>query len=239
LTAYELDDIIDTYTYFAYDYYFLYLEVDNINDPPAVQILTPFTDKTFSQSLTFSYSGTDPNDDTLTYDIYYASDGVTFDNLIANDISDTTYTWSIGSISDGSNYRIKVITKDEHGLTQSAVSEKFTINNPETITLVSPTLVVNSSIQTVIIETNGVSAELILNGTSKGVQTSGFEWTVALVEGENLLEVIVLDAMNTETRKTFVVVYQIPTTNVSSFPSYFWILTMIGLYLISLTKRKK
>lgn len=236
LNVLEFDNVLESYEYFTWNYYFLHVEVDNINDPPSVSISSPNTDEIQTSSLVIRYQGTDPNNDDLTYSLYYSDDDISFNNIIVVDITETQYSWNISSIPDGDNYRVKVVVKDEHGQTQSDVSSKFTIDNPEYMELLSPTETVDTSIQTIKIETDALSAELILNGESKGSQTTGFEWIVQLEEGENLLEFILLDSFGTETRKTYTVSFHEPRT--SSFPLFPLLLIALVGFCILKTRRR-
>ena len=204
------------WNYVVKNYYLIHPEIDNDNDPPSVNILTPVTGNEYSSELTITYTGDDPNEDDLTYSLYYASDGVTFDKEITKNIGETSYKWNVSAIPDGENYRVKVTVKDEHGMTMDGATGKFTINNPEYVKWISPEETVNELLQTVKIQTNAISAELFVNSVSKGKQTEGFEWTILLSEGINELNIKVEDSLGTETTFTKFVTYKNTTTSATA-----------------------
>ncbi|UJG43922.1 MAG: right-handed parallel beta-helix repeat-containing protein [Candidatus Heimdallarchaeum endolithica] len=65
------------------------------------------------------------------YDLYYSKDNGNSWIMIANTIKENSYNWDTTSVSDGDNYKLKVIADDNHGLTSVAISKTFRISNAQ------------------------------------------------------------------------------------------------------------
>ena len=63
------------------------------------------------------------------YDLYYSKDGGNSWIMIENTIKGNSYNWDTTSVSDGDNYKLKVVADDNHGLTSVAISKTFRISN--------------------------------------------------------------------------------------------------------------
>jgi hypothetical protein len=62
-------------------------------------------------SLSLSWQATDPNSDTLIYDLHYRRVGETLWKEIEKDLKAAKYTWNVGSLPDG-DYEVRVIASD-------------------------------------------------------------------------------------------------------------------------------
>jgi hypothetical protein len=195
------------------------ITIDNDNDAPSISLKSPLGGETLSGMTSVEFNASDPNEDTMTCSLYYASDGVNFDNLIVDNLTSANYSWNTSALPDGTQYAIKVVVEDEHGITSSDTSGTFTINNPEEIIFITPIeALTRISLQTVKLDVDAASAELFHNGSSKGVQTTNFEWLVQLTEGWNNLTVVAEDELGSHTSKSHMIKLdsQPPVVNILS-----------------------
>nr|NHJ83842.1 hypothetical protein [Asgard group archaeon] len=96
-----------TYTSFAISGTFV---INNYDEAPVVTLLYPLGGLTFDTYISISWSGFDPDLDSLTYSLYYrSSTGPLIE--IALDLTSTNYFWSTSSIKNG-NYYIRVVASD-------------------------------------------------------------------------------------------------------------------------------
>ncbi len=88
---------------------------DDPNQPPNPPANPSPADNSIDQSLdiTLSWTGSDPDGNSLTFDVYFETGDVTPDVLISDDQADTSYILSI--LSANSHYYWQIIVKDEHG----------------------------------------------------------------------------------------------------------------------------
>jgi parallel beta-helix repeat protein len=68
----------------------------------------------------------------VSYSVYYSSDAGTNWILLETDLLATSYAWDTTTVSDGSNYLIKVVVTCSEGFSTEVISELFTIQNIET-----------------------------------------------------------------------------------------------------------
>ena len=106
---------------------------------PPRQILQP-------GAQSFTWKGTDDNDDALEYSIYFKGEGESDWKLLAKDLTDTYYTLDGTALPDGL-YRLKVVASDApsnpygKALIGELVSKPFVISNATpTITITSHTI---------------------------------------------------------------------------------------------------
>lgn len=106
------------------------------NRKPSISISSPTSSSVFSgSSNTVSWSGSDADSDSLTYKLEYSSNGGSTWTTLVSSQAGTSYTWNVSSLSDGSNYKVKV-TADDGTETKSATSASFAIYSTKpTITL--------------------------------------------------------------------------------------------------------
>ncbi len=70
-----------------------------ISRPPTVELLSPNRGGTFNNSILIEWTGSDPDDDSLTYTIGYQIDGGGW-NLLASGLTNNSFVWDIGAIAD-------------------------------------------------------------------------------------------------------------------------------------------
>lgn len=116
------------------------LTVTNI--PPTVTLLQPNGGEFWAGTQEITWNASDPDDDNaLKIDIRYSNDGGSTWHIIATDEdNDGSYSWDTTTVSDGSNYLIKVIAKDPHGATDEDTSDSsFTIDaTSPAVTVIAP-----------------------------------------------------------------------------------------------------
>lgn len=153
-----------------------FIELDTIG--PAFNFLSPTATITNKESQVVEISSTA---DLISAELFL--------NDSSQGIKTTGFTWVI-TLLDGLN-NLTVIAYDQ--LNNPSINFKFIILDksiPDLLFLIPTTGLTNSSQQMVTIDTNAVSAVLLINSTSQGSQTSGFSWDVTLEEGLNNLTVI-------------------------------------------------
>ena len=114
--TYRIMTVVDDGTATSFDLSDDGFEIDNDvapNTPPTITLTSPSGGETWSGEQDITWTATDDDDDTLTIDIYYNSDGGETWNLIAEDEpNDASYPWDTTSVDDGSHYRLKVVADD-------------------------------------------------------------------------------------------------------------------------------
>ncbi len=116
------------------------------NARPSVNLLEPDNYGVFSKVKEISWGYQDQNEgDSVSVSVSLSTDsGVSYGVLITSGLPDKTtcYFWNTRKVSNGTNYKIKVIVTDWRGLPGEAVSlSTFTIfntNEPPELTLITP-----------------------------------------------------------------------------------------------------
>ncbi|MEM2874280.1 MAG: PGF-pre-PGF domain-containing protein [Candidatus Nanoarchaeia archaeon] len=105
--------------------------VNNVNEAPVVTVIAPNGGEVWNGSKSIKWNATDPDDDTLTIDIYYKnSSDANWAIIKAEEFNTGSYTWNTTSVPDGSTYLINVTAQDPGGYVVSDVSDNtFTIKN--------------------------------------------------------------------------------------------------------------
>ncbi|MBN1330108.1 MAG: carboxypeptidase regulatory-like domain-containing protein [Candidatus Heimdallarchaeota archaeon] len=117
--------------------YFSYIV---INRPCAVELLSPNGGGTYENSILIQWSGSDPDDDLLTYSIGYRISGGSW-TQIATGLTDMSYLWDISGIADTNTVSVIVFASDGYGGTDNDESDfVFGIDNVDIpqATILSP-----------------------------------------------------------------------------------------------------
>lgn len=106
------------------------VEVTERNDPPATPSNPSPNDgaEAVSQSPTLQWQASDPEGDSLTYDVYLGTSSSS-PRLVAEDIKQSEYTPQ--DLAPGTTYYWKVVTKDTAGNTVSSSIWQFTVKNKD------------------------------------------------------------------------------------------------------------
>jgi formylglycine-generating enzyme required for sulfatase activity len=96
------------------------------NNPPNTPTTPSPADNATGQSLTtaLTWTGGDPDGDSVTYDVYFEANDATPDVLVSNDQPGATY--APGTLSASTHYYWQIVTQDEHGLTTPGPVWNFT-----------------------------------------------------------------------------------------------------------------
>ncbi|MFW9991144.1 MAG: CARDB domain-containing protein, partial [Candidatus Odinarchaeota archaeon] len=112
----------------------------NTPQPPIVTIISPNGGETFigGSTVTISWTASDPNGDSLTYDVYYKD--ASFWNLIAPGVTGTSYAWDTTGLPGGTTYKVRVVASDGSLTGEDQSDGYFTIhvNHPPSVTVISP-----------------------------------------------------------------------------------------------------
>ncbi|MHA2030890.1 MAG: right-handed parallel beta-helix repeat-containing protein, partial [Candidatus Kariarchaeaceae archaeon] len=96
-------------------------------------ITTPTTftlDRTLIGVVTIQWSASvDSLGQNVTYSVFYSSDRGSTWTLLASELTETSYDWNTTTVSDGHNYRIKVVASSEGLSTEIILPDIFTIDN--------------------------------------------------------------------------------------------------------------
>ena len=102
-----------------------------LNNPPNTPSNPSPADGAVDQDLNvdLSWTGGDPDGDTVTYDVYFEANDNTPDVLVSNDQSGATY--DPGLLTANTQYYWQIVATDEHGASSSGPVWAFTtLNNP-------------------------------------------------------------------------------------------------------------
>ena len=113
------------------------------NDPPNTPSSPSPADNATNQSVSvdLSWTGGDPDGDSVTYDVHFEAGDSTPDVLVSDDQSGTTH--DPGMLNPNTQYYWRIVAKDEHGATTHGPVWEFTTGTvppcPITLTLEPPT----------------------------------------------------------------------------------------------------
>ncbi len=100
------------------------------NSPPTVSLDYPKGGEIVSGNVNIQWTATDPDNDTLSMDLYYSNDGGnTWNTIATGETNDGSYAWDTSSLPDGVDYMIKVVATDTVPQSSNASSGFFSIDN--------------------------------------------------------------------------------------------------------------
>lgn len=107
-------DSMTTSTYFGVG-----IAIRSANTAPSAPVVTaPNGGEVIDASKTITWTaGTDPEGDTLVYDIDYSANNGGAWTAVASGVSGTSYIWNTSALSAGSSYLVRVRSRDPGGLT--------------------------------------------------------------------------------------------------------------------------
>jgi hypothetical protein len=156
--------------------------IDNANEAPSVSVTYPNGGEKLKDDIQISWTSTDPDNDVLTFSIYYSDDSGASWNLIQGGFTGSgpnySYDWDSTTVPDGTQYMVKVMADDGAIQIEDASNNIFVIDNSAPVISINnpaypPTPVVMGNIQ--------------LDGTYNEVGGSGFDrievWVRGVYEG--------------------------------------------------------
>lgn len=117
-------------TYYSIDISDASFSINNsINYAPEVSIIYPIGEEVVNGILTIIWTASDPNEDNLTFSIYYWNSTEWI--LIETDLTNTSYNWDTTTVVDGEFYKISVHASDGNLASTAQSNNEFTIKNTE------------------------------------------------------------------------------------------------------------
>ncbi|MFH0868644.1 MAG: S8 family serine peptidase [archaeon] len=107
------------------------LTVSNVNRAPNATVSYPNGNETLVGSKVINWTASDPDGDALTFAVYYSANSGSTWTSITNSTASYVQLWNTATVSNGTNYRVKVAVTDARGLNASDTSNAdFAISNP-------------------------------------------------------------------------------------------------------------
>ncbi len=95
----------------------------------------PVGGETLNKTVTIEWTlSADSLGHTITYTVYYSADGGTTWIILVANVTGTEFNWKTTSVSDGTNYYVRVEARCSEGLDLTTTSNRFTINNTDVTT---------------------------------------------------------------------------------------------------------
>lgn len=89
------------------------ITLTGLNQPPTINLTSPIGGEVWAGIQNITWSANDPDGDPLTISIDYSSDGgASWLTLAAGEVDDGVYSWHTTTVSNGSNYLIRVTASD-------------------------------------------------------------------------------------------------------------------------------
>ena len=145
------------------------------DNPPTVTVLSPNGGENISGTYTVTWTASDLDDDSLTYSVLYSPDGTSWD-VLATDLTTTSFEWDTSTVPGGTNGYIKVLATDGVNTAEDQSDGAFTVTKkPPTAAIVSPAEGATVNLGTVV-SFEGIGYDLE-DGTLPGSQLS---WSSSL-----------------------------------------------------------
>ncbi|MHA1720302.1 MAG: carboxypeptidase-like regulatory domain-containing protein [Promethearchaeota archaeon] len=211
-------DLTDHYStkYNQNNEYFTY---EVVNRDPVLNLISPNNGGTFAGNINISWTGTDPDMDSLTYSLGYSFDGVIWNQIILG-LTNNSYIWDISGFGDQPSVVVRVIASDGYLGEATDISDYgFAIDNPDApeITYIAPLGgSTYSGTQTIQWEINdidnfvtsidleysvnsGETWQTIVNGLAPSVESYDWDTSVVIFSEEVKIRVVanyVVDSVN-------------------------------------------
>ena len=115
--------------------------IDNSNEAPSVHVDDPNGGEKLRGDIPIEWTATDPDNDVLTFSIYYSDDSGASWNLLQGGFTgsgpDYSYSWDSTTVPDGTDYMVKVMADDGAIQVEDASNNIFVIDNT------APTVVID------------------------------------------------------------------------------------------------
>ncbi|MEK6923457.1 MAG: S8 family serine peptidase, partial [Nanoarchaeota archaeon] len=105
------------------------ITINNVNDAPTTTVTVPNGGETVAGSYAINWTASDPENNTLTYDVYYYVQGAGAQTAICSDITVKTCVWTSNNVTNGAGYRINVTTTDGINWISDSSNSNFTVTN--------------------------------------------------------------------------------------------------------------
>ncbi|MDZ7688624.1 MAG: S8 family serine peptidase [Halobacteriales archaeon] len=112
------------------------------NQAPSVTVDSPNGGEIVGITTQIEWSSSDPENDSLTFDVEYSDDGGSTWNPIQQDATGSSISWDTSGLVEGSNYLVRVTADDTDKTDQDTSDSTFTLDNtppPELSPTASPT----------------------------------------------------------------------------------------------------
>jgi hypothetical protein len=110
------------------------------NRAASVEVVSPNGGEVLSGTVTVSWTAADPNQDVLTFDVFYSDDDGSSWNEVVLGTTETTSQWDTSLVDDGTDYLIRVVASDGELDSEDVSDGTFTVDNSvSTTTPTTPT----------------------------------------------------------------------------------------------------
>ncbi len=189
--------------------------------PPV--LLSPTGGEIFSSTINILWtSSMDTWEYSVTYDVFYSTDGGTTWTPLESNLDTTSFIWNTLSIQDGSNYLVKINATSSGGLqSTSLLSSPFTIDNtPPLLAIFSPQNQTYSTNQiTIKLSGDGEGFWYFIESLDTQNQTWTGEVTRTLADGTYTLHAYAIDSAGNIAHVLLVFTIAIPDSTTTTTPS--------------------
>lgn len=101
-----------------------------INQPPNIEVIIPNGGEVWSGEEDIHWNAIDPDKDDLSIDIFYSDNGgISWSEIAIGEENDGSYTWDTRTVSNGTNYLIKIKASDGYFTDEDTSNSTFEIRN--------------------------------------------------------------------------------------------------------------